>query len=101
MKIRSSPAIPSLVCTGVPLDGARRGTLIRIIDSDASAYINYVILGSDGVTYCTQMDAKRRKNRNALMRIALESARHVTVIGGINSYLRCTAVGNEAFGVVK
>lgn len=101
MKIRSSPAIPSLVCTGISLDGARRGTVIRIIDSDASVYINYVILGSDGVTYCAQMDARRRKNRNALMRMALESAQPVTVIGGINSYLRCAAVGNEAFGVVK
>jgi hypothetical protein len=95
MKIKTSPTIPSLVCTGLPLDGARRGIVVRIIDSDASAFINYVIRASDGVIYCAQMDVRRRRNRNNLMHMALESGRAVTVIGGINSYLRCTAVGSE------
>ena len=79
MKIRSSPVIPSLICPGVPLDGAQAGVVVRIIDSDASVYANYLVQTADGTQYCGQMDVRRRRNRDALLRRALESGRSVMV----------------------
>ncbi|SAL52436.1 hypothetical protein AWB73_05549 [Caballeronia turbans] len=93
MKIRSSPVIPSLICPGVPLDGAQAGVVVRIIDSDASVYANYLVQTADGTQYCGQMDVRRRRNRDALLRLALESGRSVMVIGGINSYVKAAMVG--------
>ncbi|SAK97415.1 hypothetical protein [Caballeronia ptereochthonis] len=101
MKIGSSPVIPSLICRETPLDGMRMGLVVGIIDSDASMYVNYLVQTVEGAKYCTQMDIRRRHNRNALMRMALESGRPVMVVGGINSYLRSSAVGTDGHGVVK
>ena len=91
MQIKSAPVIPSLICPGVPLDGVRIGHVVQIVDSDASAYVNYLVQTPDGAQYCAQMDARRRRNRNALLRMALESGRPVMMIGGINSYLTSAA----------
>ncbi|SAL77415.1 hypothetical protein AWB71_05459 [Caballeronia peredens] len=101
MKIRSSPVIPTLICGEMPLDGMRVGLVVGIVDSDASMYVNYVIQTADGKKFCAQMDAKRRRNRDVLMQMALESGRHVMVVGGINSYLRTAALGTDGHGVVK
>ncbi|BAN25987.1 hypothetical protein BRPE64_BCDS13260 [Caballeronia insecticola] len=75
--------------------------VVGIVDSDASMYVNYVIQTADGKKFCTQMDAKRRGNRHALMQMALESGRLVMVVGGINSYLRAFALGADAHGMVR
>ncbi|SPB16178.1 hypothetical protein NOV72_03378 [Caballeronia novacaledonica] len=93
MRIRSSPVIPSLVCAGIPLDGAQVGVVVRIVDSDASVYVNYLVQAPDGKQYCAQMDVRRRGNRDALLRLALESGRFVMVFGGINSYVKAAVVG--------
>ncbi|KXV04186.1 hypothetical protein CR51_14340 [Caballeronia megalochromosomata] len=93
MKIRSSPVIPSLICRGIPLDGARIGVVVRIVDSDSAAYVNYLLQAPDGTQYCAQMDVRRRPNRHALLRMALESGRSVMMVGGINSYVRTAVVG--------
>lgn len=91
MQIKSSPVIPSLICPGVPLDGVQIGHVVQIVDSDASLYVNYLVQTLDGAQHCAQMDARRRRNRNALLRMALESGRPVMLIGGINSYLTSAA----------
>ncbi|SAK62068.1 hypothetical protein AWB80_02737 [Caballeronia pedi] len=96
MKIRSAPVIPSLICPGIPLDGVRIGVVVRIVDSDASAYINYLIQAADGAQYAAQMDNRRRRNRDALIRLAVESGRSVMLVGGINSYVRSAVIGTES-----
>lgn len=95
MKIRSSPVIPSLVHPGTPLDGVRAGVIVGIIDSDASVYVNYLVQAPDGTQYCAQMDTRRRRNRHALLCMALESGRSMMVAGGINSYVRTAVIGDS------
>ncbi|WP_250514476.1 hypothetical protein [Caballeronia sp. INDeC2] len=93
MKIRSSAVIPSLICPGTPLGGAQIGVVVRIVDSDASVYVNYLLQSPDGTQSCAQMDVRRRRNRDALLRLALESGRSVMVVGAINSYVKTAVVG--------
>ncbi|WP_321799892.1 hypothetical protein [Caballeronia sp. J97] len=68
---------------------------MKIVDSDASVYVNFVIQTREGPRYCAQMDARRRRNRNALLRMALESGRTVMLISGINSYVRTAVIGMD------
>ena len=100
MKSKSPPVIPSLICPGMPLNGAQIGVIVRIIDSDASVYVNYLVQTRDGTQYCAQMDVRRRHNRHALIRLALESGRFVMLVGGINSYVRTAVVGAPGHALV-
>jgi hypothetical protein len=91
----SNSPMPSLSCAFLKLRDSRTGMIVRIVDNDHGAAINYVLQTDDGSRYCTHMwpNSDTYDNRNSLFMMALRMNIPVTITAGLHNEVTAIAVG--------